>query len=244
MYGQVFSTFRVESMSIKLTTQRRTGLYWGQCVFVITLALICSACGMNLRSAPASQLADLNGQWRLVTPQRAALMSQLTNQFEQVRNEQMQRQQKARARRPVDVEGGASFDTAAGDTPSAPGGINNWFIRDQREQQQALLNDVLPAESLHIMQNARRVELLPQSIPLRSFDIGGNSLRITRYAELRVESGWQGNMFVIHSRDKEQGIEIVERYQRVTAEQLTLQLEIGLPDLKRQVFLIRYELAK
>ncbi len=230
-------------MSIKLTNQRRTGLYWGQCVFVITLALICSACGMNLRSAPASQLADLNGQWRLVEPQRSALMSQLTNQFEQARNEQMQLQQKARARR-RGVEGDTSFEADPGAMPSAPGGINNWFVRDQREQQQALLNDVLPAESLRIMQNARRVELLPQSIPLRSFDIGGSSLRITRYAELRVESGWQGNMFVIHSRDKEQGIEIVERYQRVTAEQLTLQLEIGLPDLKRQMFSIRYELSR
>jgi hypothetical protein len=229
-------------MSIKITNQRRTRLYWGRCVFLMATALFCSACGMNLRSTPASQLTDLNGQWRLLEPQRAALMSQLTNNFEQARNEQMQRQQKARARRTVGVEGDTSFDAVADAAPSAPGGINNWFIRDQREQQQALLNDVLPAELLRIMQNARRVELLPQSIPQRSFDIGGSSLRLTRYAELRVESGWQGNMFVIHSRDKEQGIEIVERYQRVTAEQLTLQLEIGLPDLKRQVFSIRYKL--
>jgi hypothetical protein len=113
--------------------------------------------------------------------------------------------------------------------------------REQHEQNEALLNAVLPSRQLQIRQAANHLELLPELGAQRGFDIGVTSTLVTRYATLHVESGWQGNEFVIHSRDSEREINMIERYQRFGAT-LRWQLQLRIPDAKQQLFTATYQL--
>jgi hypothetical protein len=65
---------------------------------------------------------------------------------------------------------------------------------------------------------------------------------VTHYATLRIESGWQANVFVIHSKDSEQHIDIVERYQR-QGDRLHMQVQMSIPDAKDQLFVADYVIA-
>jgi hypothetical protein len=212
-------------------------------MFVTLLALACNACGMNLRPQPVAQLTNLGGHWQLAVAEREALMTQLRTQMDQARTNQMRREQKRQHGRPAEniilgVDGAPPSD----DQQQPRGAINNWQAREQRELQTALVNAVAPSLLLQIQQTPTRIEMLRDNSARRVFTGGVSSVLVTSYATLQMESGWQGNEFVVHSKDAEQDMEIVERYQRDAQDRLSLRLELAIPGLKDQTFSLHYTL--
>lgn len=222
-------------------------------VSLALFALACSACSMNLRPEPEVRGQSIAGQWQLQTPPREVLASTLSAVMEQARAKQEKRDRRRYPRGmppeadATDLEGAAAPQAGGpqGETGAdQPFRRNNWEAREQREQQDALLNVVLPSNKLLITQSAGRIEMLPDSGGRRRFDMGISSTLVKSYATFRIESGWQANVFVVHSKDSEQGIDIVERYQRVGDNGLHLQVQVNLPDAKEQLLAADYVLAK
>lgn len=216
------------------------------------LAAIGASCSMNLRPQPelGGQTVQLAGQWRLESPARDVLVRNLRAVMEQARVKEEERE---RRRYPYSIppdepsieSGSAAPSPSPGDGMQAGPRLrrNNWEMREQREHQDALLNAVLPSNTLQIVQASGRVEMLPESGGWRRFNVGVNSTRVTSYATFRIESGWQKNVFVVHSRDAARNINIVERYQRTGGRSLHMQVELSMPDVKDQIFNADYVLA-
>ncbi len=216
---------------------------------IALLALSCAACGMNLRSEPEGRGPGLAGQWQLLT-QRDALAVPVRTAMEQAQAKQEKRYRRhlppvASAGEPVSTDEIPPPDGygVPVTSPGAPASRNAWWVRELREHQEALLNAVLPSNSLRIGQSARRIELIPDVGAARRFDMGVSSTLVRSFATLRIESGWQGEVFVVHSRDAEQGIDIVERYRR-QGTHLHMQVQLKMPDAQEQLFVADYTLAK
>lgn len=215
--------------------------------------IVCAACSMNLRPQPEASGQSIAGQWQLQSPSRDALAGYLRAVMDQARAKEEQRERRRYPRSIPPEEEGATPDTTPlpaaeasqpGAGPQSPFRRNNWEAREQREQQEALLNAVLPSKKLQISQVSNRVEILPDGVARRRFDMGVSSTLVSSYATFRIESGWQANVFVVHSRDREQGIDIVERYQRVGSNALHMQVQLSLPNAKDQIFDADYVLAQ
>jgi hypothetical protein len=212
------------------------------------MTLFIAGCGMQLRPEPASGAASsIAGQWQLQSPSRAVLADNIRAVMVRAQDKQDNRDRREMRRRP---EGDIDFsppDSESDATDRPPGGRElrhpKWEAREQRDHQEALLNIILPSEKLQIVQSADRIEFAPSMSARRRFDKAVPSMLVTQFANLRIESGWQANVFVIHSRDTEQGISIVERYQR-QADRLHVQIELSIPDAKDQVFVADYVPAK
>lgn len=170
--------------------------------------------------------------------------------MEQAHARQEQRFRRQRMRAPdADATSGIEIRPPEPELPAGESGAlaragdrrNNWQAREQRAQTEALLNAVLPARQLQISQTAQRIEMIPAGSAHRNFDRGVSSTLVSNYASLRIESGWQANVFVVHSRDTEQGINIVERYWR-QGESLQVQVQVQLPDAAEQILTASYAL--
>lgn len=215
------------------------------------LAVIAAAagCGMHLRPEPVGMESNMAGRWRLQTPQRAVLVNSLRAVMEQARAKENLRERLDARRRPepevklTPPDAEADADTSDPARPGRGRRHNDWETREHLEQQEALLNAVLPSDELHIVQSATQIELIPSVGGRRRFDMGVTSTLVTNYATLHVESGWQANVFVVHSRDSEQKINIVERYQRL-GDRLRMQVQMSIPDAKDQLFAAEYVLAQ
>lgn len=217
-------------------------------VACVVLAIVCASCSMNLRpqaeSGSQAAAAQLAGQWRLESPARDVLARNLRATMEQGR---VREEERERRRYPYSIPPDDS-GAESGATPPPAGGMqagprlrrNNWEMREQREHQDALLNVILPSSNLQIIQAPGRVEMLPDSGGWRRFNIGTSSTKVSSYATFRIESGWQKDVFVVHSRDSERNINIVERYQRTGSNALHLQVELSMPNIKEQIFAADY----
>lgn len=215
---------------------------------VSILAVFCSACGMNLRPEPLGVEARLAGQWQLQTPQREALAATLRAEMAKAQAKQDKRDKRRYPGNPGGTEGepppGAGANSPNDPSAERPGGRgNNWEARERREQQEALLNSLLPSNKLQITQSATRIELQPDAGAHRRFDTGVRSTLVSNFATFLIESGWQADVFVVHSKDAEQSIDIVERYRRKDASHLQLQVTIDLPNAKQQMFTAEYALS-
>ncbi|MGD9841697.1 MAG: hypothetical protein AB7F79_08905 [Steroidobacteraceae bacterium] len=231
-------------MRFKLPTNL-TPLFTRRGAVTLVLALLCNACGMNLRPAPMGQAIDLSGQWQLAISERQSIMTQLHEQLQQIQAKQMRREQKRQRRAEPsanDMGDPEPMPSPATDHQQRSGAINNWQQREQQELQTALLNAVVPSVLLKIVQTPTWIEMARDNSARRFFEAGVNSALVSSYASLKVESGWQGNEFVVHSKDAAQGLDIVERYRRDTVDRLSLRLELEMPDLKSQVFSVNYTL--
>ncbi len=208
-----------------------------------------TSCSMNLRPQPETGGLSLAGHWQLQSPSREALADNLRAVMEQARAAEEQRERRRYPRSIPPQEGtpesAAATPPATNAQPGGPGPMfrrSNWEMREQREHQESLLAAVLPSNKLLITQSAGRLEMLPDTGGRRRFDMELGSTLVKSYATLRIESGWQANVFVVHSRDRERGIDIVERYQRV-GNGLRMQVQLSLPDAKDQIFAADYVLA-
>jgi hypothetical protein len=217
-------------------------------ITIVFLNLLAAGCGMQLRADPPSEsAAGIAGQWQLQSPSRAVLADNLRSVMNEARTKQERRDRQEFRRRPDDDINFSTPD-ADGDGADRPRSAHDlrhpkWEAREQDEQQEALLNALLPNDKLQIVQSANRIELIPQPGARRRFDKAETSTLVTHFASLRIESGWQSNVFVVHSRDSQQGINIVERYQRL-GDRLRLQVQFSIPDAKEQSFVADYLLTR
>ena len=213
----------------------------------VLIVLVCGACSMPLRPAPESP-TDLSGQWQLPAAQRDAIMVSLHEELDQARTKLIQKELKSRSRycgpdgNVTSAVDNASSSVSAQSCPSTA--INNWQERDQQRQQEELLIAVVPGMKLRIVHTSNRFELLPDSSAPRRFETGMSSLLVTSYATMKVESGWQGNVFVIHSEDSAQGLNIIERYQRESPDKLSVQVQLDIPNMKHRVLSVTYEISR
>ncbi|MGC3980716.1 MAG: hypothetical protein QM808_05600 [Steroidobacteraceae bacterium] len=230
-----------------MTSKLHMGLIHGrmlQPASIALLALACTACGMNLRPQPSAQEQSIAGQWQLNAPQHDAMVATLRTAFEQAQGKQEKRNKRRGPQGgpggPGEMGGSGEGEPEAPDAAGAPGPDgpaprrDNWQVREQREQQEALINAVVPSNKIQINQGSSRIELVPETGARRRFDMGLNSTLVSNYATLLIESGWQKNIFVIHSRDANEGIDIIERFQRQGAG-LHVQVELKVSQLKKQV---------
>jgi hypothetical protein len=214
---------------------------------VAVLVLSAAGCGMQLRPEPVNgATSSIAGQWQLQSPSRTALADSMRAVMARAQAKQDKRDRQDMRRRPepeMDFSPPASEPDAdnrppPGHDPHYP----RWEARERREQQEALLNAILPSDKLQIVQSLNRIEFVPYMSGRRRFDKAVPSILVTQFANFKIESGWQANVFVVHSRDAEQRIDIVERYQRV-GDRLHMQVEFSIPDAKDQVFIANYVLA-
>ncbi len=217
-------------------------------------AIACASCSMNLRTQPESSGQSIAGQWQLQSPSREALAGNLRAVMDQAYARQEERE---RRRYPLSIppEEGAANPQASPSSPDAgtsPAGAalplsrrrNNWEAREQHEKEEALLNGILPGNKLQIIQASNRIEIQADNGGRRRFEAGVTSTLASTYGTFRVESGWQKNVFVVHASDREQGIDIVQRYQRVGSNGLHLQVELNFPNAKDQIFAGDYVLVQ
>ncbi len=213
----------------------------------VLIVLACGACSMPLRPAPENP-TDLSGQWQLPAAQRDTIMFSLHEELDQSRTRLMQKELKSRSRYcGLDSSVASAGDNApsSASAQSCPStAINNWQERDQQRQQEEFLNSLVPGMKLRIVQTSNRIELLPDSSAPRRFETGMSSLLVTSYATMKVESGWQGNVFVVHSEDSAQGLNIIERYQREAPDRLSVQVQLDIPDMKHRVLSVTYEISR
>lgn len=203
---------------------------------------------MNLRPTAVSGEPQLAGRWQLKAPQRETLADTYRKMLEQTQEKQEENFRKQRQRM---QEHETDIRWPDEDAPPVKDGEegahknevrrSNWRMREQRDQNEALLNTVLPHAQLQISQTPQRIEFVPDRGARRGFDVGQTSTLVSNYSTLYIESGWQANEFVVHSRDREQGIDIVERYQR-TGDALQLQVQFKSADIKKQMFIATYTL--
>jgi hypothetical protein len=209
------------------------------------LVLSVAGCGMHLKPDASGSNSSIAGQWQLQSPSRAVLADNLRTVMDEAWGKQDKRDQQQYRRRPDSDVNLAPPDADDADHPPSARDLRHpkWEARERLDKRDALLNAILPADKLQIVQSENRIEFIPSPGARRRFDKGERSALVTSYADLRVESGWQANVFVVHSRDSEQGINIVERYQR-NGDRLRMQVELSIPDAKGQMFAAEYSLSK
>jgi|GEM_PF-2947573 len=225
-----------------------THTYWWQWLAGAVLLSCLTGCGMQLRPDPSSNRGtSIAGQWQLQSPSRAELANNLRAVMDQAQAKQ-DRRDRQEMRRRGDADINFSPPDADGDGADHPHSAHDWRhpkweAREQAEQRDSLINAVLPSDKLQITQTAERIEFIPSLAARRRFDKAVTSTLVTSYASLRVESGWQGDEFVVHSRDAQQHIDIVERYQRF-GDRLHMQVQLSIPDAKDQLFVADYVAAQ
>jgi hypothetical protein len=229
------------SKHLAMTRGRRRALA------ALSLTLVLSGCGMQLRPTPVSRDLSLAGQWQLQAPPREAMVKQLQSVLDDANARELERERRE-ARRRAEPDGVWIPPPAPADDAEHPANTPrmmrraSWEMREQREQQQALLNMVVPGATLRIAHTASFVEFTPDSSARRRFAGNSGSTLVTSFATLRVESGWQANAFVVHSRDSDSRLDIVERYQR-QGNQLNVQVQLKMPDVAEQQLTANYVLA-
>lgn len=223
---------------------------WSGKLLRLTCALagciLVAACGMNLRPAPLAASASLSGIWLASTVQRNAGLEQFRAAMKLADDKQRRSEQKrASPGRPPNAQPGASSNGAMGGPPAPgnPGGRENWEVREEREQEQALLAAVVPPESLGISQIAGRIDITPSIGAKRSFTPGEPSTLVTTFGSFYIESGWQGDEFVVHSKDAQDGIDVVERYRKQMDGNLAIAIAFSTRIMKEQQLKLVYHAA-
>jgi hypothetical protein len=217
---------------------------------LMLVAIACASCSMNLSSQPQTSGQSIAGHWQLQSPSRQVMVDSLRVVMEQARANQDQLERRRYPHGIPPEEGGPNPEEAAplpvdgmpqsGAGPQGAWRRNNWEVREQREQHEALLGAVLPSNKLQIIQSPNRVEMMPDTGGRRRFEIGVDITQVTTYATFLIESGWQKNVFVVHARDRDRRVDVVQRYQRVGADALRLQVELSFPNAPDQFFTADY----
>lgn len=191
---------------------------------VSILAVLCTACGMNLRPAPLSGALSLNGSWQLSQEQRHQAVDQLRAALKQAADKQARQERKRGFAPPPDR-----------DNP----GHENWEMREQREQREALANFAVPPQTFNVAQTAGRIDITSDGGARRSFTSGESSTLVTTFGSFHIESGWQNDEFVVHSKDRTDGIDLLERYRRST-NSLTVTITLSASEMKAQTVVLNY----
>lgn len=231
-------------MMTKRRTQRLTAP--AQRAFsVLMLCVLCTACGMNLRPGPVGSAMSLAGSWQAPAAQRDKVIEQLRVAMKQAEDKQDKKERKRDSAGgppggPPGGTGGAAGDPSSARPAPGPGGRENWETRERHEQQQALIKFAVPAESFVVTQVAGRIDITPNTGARRSFTPGEPSTLVTTFGSFYLESGWQNDEFVVHSKDSQDGINVVERYHKQPDGGLAVTVTLATSEMKEQTFKLVY----
>lgn len=192
----------------------------------------CVACGPSLQSLP-SMPRSLAGNWVADAARCEAIETQLHSALDAAREKELGNANK-RARRHTNDQ--PSMDPHMG--PDA------WEVRDQREQYQALFEVVRPLTDLNIVQEHGQIIFSSSHAAQRNFEPGINSTLVTTFANLRIESGWQKEEFVVYSKDSKTDIEIYERYRIRSDGSLLLSVTLSVKYMDTQQYTLVYHQSK
>lgn len=227
---------------------------WTCCTVLGCLTL--AACSMNLRPEPV-QTADFSGVWVRDTARSDDVAAKLKAAFKAAADKQAKKRRGRRGGPGPEGEGPYGLPSDAGNGPPGQGsnqgpnpgpgqgGQPSWWQREQSRQEEEFINAVNPPAQLRITQTAGRVELVSTAGGARrTFDPERPSSLITIYATLRIESGWQGNVFVVHSQDSSAKMEITERYSLTPSGDLQEQILLDMPEAKKQNYRVLFKRAQ
>lgn len=208
--------------------------------YVLFAVLMLAACSPNLRPSPGTAAIDLTGTWQLDRVRSDRVDEELRLTLNAVRERQMKRFRSRTA--------GPGFDNLLleGPMPNGEGGspAEPWWMREQKRLEEDLISAIKPPESLRIVQTQGRVEMLATSGGARRvFESARPSTLVTGYATLRLESGWERNVFTVTSTDAAAKLRIVERYEFDAVGDLHERLEIEMPGAKTQRYHVIYRRA-
>ena len=195
---------------------------------------------MNLRPAPVGPVRSLAGSWQVAKADRDKAVEQLRAAFKQADDKQDQRDRKMGYARWGGGPPPAESDGAPGGTAPLRPTRENWEVRERREQEQGLINFALPPDSFKLAQSPTLIEIVPAAGARRSFVPGESSTLVTTFGSFRMESGWQNDEFVVHSRDTQEGINLIERYRREADGSLSVAVAFMTAEVKEQTIKLIY----
>lgn len=207
--------------------------------YVFFAVLMLAACSPNLRPSPGTAGIDLTGTWQLDRARSDRVDEELRLTLNAVRERQMKKFRSRPASPDFDglLEGPAP--DGQGGSPPEP-----WWAREQKRLEEDLISAIKPLELLRIVQAQSRVEMISTAGGARRvFEPARPSTLVTGYATLRLESGWERNIFVVTSTDAAAKLRIVERYEFDAAGDLHERLEIEMPGAKTQRYHVIYRRA-
>lgn len=213
-------------------------------LFATFAVLILTGCSPNLRPTPASTAAvSFAGTWTLDKARSDRVDEELGLTLRAANEKQAK---KAKSRRMPGPEFGDFPESSPpqGDQAAGPP-YEPWWLREQKRLEEELVAAIKPPESLRIVQTQGRVEIISMAGGAwRVFDPARSSTLVTDYATLRIESGWQGNVFVVWSSDGAAKLSITERYSLDSKGDLDERLVIEVPNAKTQNYHVIYKRAE
>jgi len=193
------------------------------------IGLACVACAPVLQPTPVHP-RSLAGEWIADTTRCNAISDQLHAALDNAQQKELRGATKRAARRFSDDQGVADAHL----------GPYSWEVRDQHEQYQALLEDIRPVSELRVVQQQNMIQFMSPNLAQRNFEAGASSTLVTTFAHLRVESGWQTDEFVVHSKDSKSDIELLERYRIQADGSLLLSVTVSCKYMETQQYTLIY----
>lgn len=200
-----------------------------------------AACSSNLELMPATAgKSHFSGVWALDASRSDAVEKTLREALlaadaeEAAKRRRIRRQDPYGLPDPEDSDSGPPVMGRADDNKPRP---QPWWRRDQQRREDDFIRFVSPSTQLRIEESNGRVEIVsPAGGAKRSFAPGDPSTLVTGFATFRIRSGWEGNTFVVESRDSDADLEVVERYSLTSQGELQELLTVELPLIKTQTF--------
>ena len=121
---------------------------------------------------------------------------------------------------------------------------DSWEVREQHEQYQALFEAIRPAAELEIAQEQGQIQFSSNHAAKRTFEIGTNSVLVTTFAHLRIQSGWQNDEFVVYSKDGTSGIDVMERYRIRSDGSLLMAVTMSVKYMQTQQYTLVYHKSR
>lgn len=208
-----------------------------------TFAVLLTACAPNLRPAPQSAAGvNLAGAWTLDKARSDRVDEELRLALNSASEKEMKRVRSRRAPG-MDLDGFPQGPSQEGERAAGPP-PEPWWLREQKRLQEELIAAIKPPDSLRIVQAQGRVEMISLAGGAwRVFDPVRSSTLVTGYATLHIQSGWQGDAFVVQSADTAAKLKIIERYTLDAKGDLDQRLTFEMPDVKTQQYHVIYQRA-
>lgn len=198
-------------------------------LLVVALTIICGACGPSLQMEPTVP-RSLAGNWKADAAQCEQIETQLHAALNQAQEKELREATKRAPKMFRPVEGEAEMRH----------GPYAWEVRDQNEAYQAIFDEVRPRQELRIAQSPGHFQFSSPQVADRSYEPGNSSALITTFAHLKIESGWQQDVFMVHEKDGKNDVEITQRYRLQSDGTLRFELIVSLKYMQTQQFSIVY----
>lgn len=205
-----------------------------------------AACSSNLELMPATAgKTNFSGSWALDSSRSEAVEKMLRDALLAADAEEAAKRRHIRRQDPYGLPDPEDMDDgppAMGPADEARPRPQPWWRRDQQRREDDFIRFISPQKQLHFEESGGRVEIVsPGGGAKRSFEPGNPSALVTGFATFRIRSGWEGNTFVVESRDSDAKVEVIERYSLTPQGELQQLLTVDLPLIKTQTFRSLYK---